>query len=434
MTDGSPMRRVRAVAWREFRHTVLTKGFIFGAIVVPAVMILAAPLIPLLMKSETPPIEGRVVVVDRIGGHLEALRIAVQPPAKDGATPGDPLNAPVERRPRIQFDASIEGAPADADEAMLRAQVGKQELTALLVITRQDDRVRAELLVPSSASPRQTSFLETATEEALVRARVAAAGQDYAQLRGLMRDGKVATARVSPEGIASPEQTELRMLVPLGFMMLLWIAIFTSANYLLTTTIEEKSSRVIEVLLSAVSPMELLLGKLLGQAGVSLVMLLMYGVAGLGGLSALAMLDTVPLSHVLWFLLWFPIAYFMVAAIMAGVGSAVSDLREAQSLVGPAMLALMVPLILWMPIVEYPNGALAVAFSFIPPASPFVMVLRLTAANEPIPMWQSILALVVAAGSVAALVWAGARIFRVGVLMQGKTPTPRELLRWIRTR
>jgi ABC-type Na+ efflux pump permease subunit len=428
------MRRVRAVAWREFRHTVLTKGFIFGAIVVPAVMILAAPLIPLLMKSETPPIEGRVVVVDRIGGHLEALRIAVQPPAKDGSTPTDPLNAPVERRPRIKFDASIESAPADTDEAILRAQVGKQELTALLVITREGDQTRAELLVPSSASPRHTSFLETATEEALVRGRVAAAGQDYATLRGLMRDGKVATARVSPEGIASPEETELRMLVPLGFMMLLWIAIFTSANYLLTTTIEEKSSRVMEVLLSAVSPMELLLGKLLGQAGVSLVMLLMYGAAGLGGLGALAMLDTVPLSHVLWFLLWFPIAYFMVAAIMAGVGSAVSDLREAQSLVGPAMLALMVPLILWMPIVEYPNGGLAVAFSFIPPASPFVMVLRLTAANEPIPLWQSILALVVASGSVAALVWAGARIFRVGVLMQGKTPTPRELLRWIRTR
>jgi ABC-2 type transport system permease protein len=91
----------------------------------------------------------------------------------------------------------------------------------------------------------------------------------------------------------------------------------------------------------------------------------------------------------------------------------------------------MVPLMLWLPIVENPNGALAVAFSFIPPASPFVNVLRLTAANEPVPMWQSLLAVLVAIASVAALLWAGARIFRVGVLMQGKTPTPRELLRWI---
>jgi ABC-type Na+ efflux pump permease subunit len=224
------------------------------------------------------------------------------------------------------------------------------------------------------------------------------------------------------------------MLVPMGFMMLLWITVFTSANYLLTTTIEEKGSRVMEVLLSAVSPMELLTGKLLGQAGVSLVMLVMYGAAGLGGLGAIAMLDVVPASHLLWFAVWFPVAYFMVAAIMAGIGSAVSDLREAQSLVGPAMIALMVPLILWLPIVENPNGALAVAFSFIPPASPFVNVLRLTAANEPVPLWQSLLALVVAVASVLALVWAGARIFRVGVLMQGKTPTPRELLRWIGTR
>jgi ABC-2 type transport system permease protein len=268
----------------------------------------------------------------------------------------------------------------------------------------------------------------------MVRARVTGAGQDFDRLRTLMRSDRVQTSRVSPEGQVAHEFTELRMLVPMGFMMLLWIAVFTSANYLLTTTIEEKSSRVMEVLLSAVSPMELLTGKLLGQACVSAIMLLMYGAAGLGGLGAVAMLDVVPLSHIAWFAIWFPLAYFMVAAIMAGIGSAVSDLREAQSLVGPAMIALMVPLILWMPIVEYPNGALAVAFSFIPPASPFVMVLRLTAANEPIPVWQSILALVVATGSVAALVWAGARIFRVGVLMQGKTPTPRELLRWIRTR
>ena len=71
------------------------------------------------------------------------------------------------------------------------------------------------------------------------------------------------------------------------------------------------------------------------------------------------------------------------------------------------------------------------AFSFIPPASPFVNVLRLTAANEPVPLLQSILAVLVGIASVAALLWAGARIFRVGVLMQGKTPTPRELLRWI---
>jgi ABC-2 type transport system permease protein len=327
----------------------------------------------------------------------------------------------------------VEAAPADADEAALRAQVGDRSLAALLLARRADGKTRIELLVPSAASPRHTRRLESAASEGAARARVTGAGEDWARLRELMREDRVRTSRVSPEGDQARESTELRMLVPLGFMMLLWITVFTSANYLLTTTIEEKSSRVMEVLLSAVSPMELLVGKLLGQAGVSLVMLLMYGAAGMAGLGALSMLD-VALGKLVWFVIWFPIAYFMVAAIMVGIGSAVSDLRDAQSLVGPAMLALMVPMILWMPISENPNGPLAVAFSFIPPASPFVNVLRMSAANEPVPAWQAALALVVAVLTVMAIVWAGARVFRVGVLMQGKTPTPRELLRWIRTR
>ena len=424
MTDGSTFRRVRAVAWREFRHTALTKGFIVAAIVVPAVMLALVPLIPRLMQSKPQPLEGRVVVIDEIGGVTEGFRTAL---LEASGSPGDPFDGPVEVR------ATVEAAPADADEAAMRAQVGDRSLAALLLARRADGKTRIELLVPSAASPRHTRRLESAASEGAARARVTGAGEDWARLRELMREDRVRTSRVSPEGDQARESTELRMLVPLGFMMLLWITVFTSANYLLTTTIEEKSSRVMEVLLSAVSPMELLVGKLLGQAGVSLVMLLMYGAAGMAGLGALSMLD-VALGKIVWFVIWFPIAYFMVAAIMVGIGSAVSDLRDAQSLVGPAMLALMVPMILWMPISENPNGPLAVAFSFIPPASPFVNVLRMSAANEPVPTWQAALALVVAVLTVMAIVWAGARVFRVGVLMQGKTPTPRELLRWIRTR
>jgi ABC-2 type transport system permease protein len=167
---------------------------------------------------------------------------------------------------------------------------------------------------------------------------------------------------------------------------------------------------------------------------VSAVVLVMYGGVAMAGLGAMAMMDVVPLTHLLWVVAWFPIGYLMVAAVMAGIGSAVNDLHEAQSLVAPAMIALVLPLILWLPISENPNGALAVAFSFIPPASPFVNVLRLTTASDPVPLWQVLLALVVAIGSVVAMMWAGARVFRVGVLMQGKTPTPRELLRWLRSR
>jgi ABC-type Na+ efflux pump permease subunit len=419
------MRRIGTVAWREFRHTALTKAFIIGAVVLPLVMFAVIPLVPMLTKSTPKPLTGRVVVIDPQGGVAAAFETALL--SKDAAPRDreDPFGGTVDVQVKVERIADA------GRETELRKEVGDGALAALVVVARDDKGEKAEVLVPSASSPKHTRRLESAAREAVVRARVAGAGENYDRLRELMRSERVDTSRISPKGDAARESTELRMLVPAGFMFLLWIAVFTSANYLLTSTIEEKSNRVMEVLLSAVSPMELLCGKLVGQAAVSTVMLAMYGGVALSGLGAVAMLDVVPPSHIVWLVVWFPIAYFMVAAIMASIGSAVSDLREAQSLVGPAMLALMVPLMLWLPIVENPNGALAVAFSFIPPASPFVNVLRLTAANEPVPMLQSILAVLVGIASVAALLWAGARIFRVGVLMQGKTPTPRELLRWI---
>ncbi|MFZ4698131.1 MAG: ABC transporter permease [Phycisphaerales bacterium] len=425
MTEGSTMRRIGTVAWREFRHTALTKAFIIGAVVLPLVMFAVIPLVPMLTKSTPKPLTGRVVVIDPQGGVAAAFETALL--SKDAAPRDreDPFGGTVDVQVKVERIAD------PGRETELRKEVGDGALAALVVVARDDKGEKAEVLVPSASSPKHTRRLESAAREAVVRARVAGAGENYDRLRELMRSERVDTSRISPKGDAARESTELRMLVPAGFMFLLWIAVFTSANYLLTSTIEEKSNRVMEVLLSAVSPMELLCGKLVGQAAVSTVMLAMYGGVALSGLGAVAMLDVVPPSHIVWLVVWFPIAYFMVAAIMASIGSAVSDLREAQSLVGPAMLALMVPLMLWLPIVENPNGALAVAFSFIPPASPFVNVLRLTAANEPVPLLQSILAVLVGIASVAALLWAGARIFRVGVLMQGKTPTPRELLRWI---
>ncbi|MCE9620520.1 MAG: ABC transporter permease [Planctomycetes bacterium] len=427
---GSP-RRIRAIAWREFRYTVLTKGFVIGAIVLPLIMFAAIPLIPMLMSSKSAPLVGRVVVIDPSDKLAKPFELSLP------TTPQDSLKKEKKSlmgSEAVEVSLTVENVTDTARTDEFRKQLKDSVLRALIIVTPAPEGPTAELLVPSGASPRHTTILESSLREALTRARVAQANEDYDRLSKLMQRASVETKRVSPEGSESREIAQLRMLVPAGFMFLLWIAVFTSCNYLLTSTIEEKSSRVMEVLLSAASPIELLAGKLVGQAGVASVMLAMYGGVGLAGLGAFAMLDIVPPTHLLWLAVWFPLAYFTVASIMVSIGSAVSDLREAQALVGPAMMTLMIPLILWLPIVESPNGMLATVCSFLPPAAPFVMILRLTAANEPVPIWQSMLAVLTSVAAVCVIVWAGARIFRVGVLMQGKPPTPMELLRWIRAR
>ena len=430
MAERGATRRVRVIAWRDFRYTVLTKGFLIGAIILPGIMFAAIPLLPLLIDSNTAPLTGRVAVIDPSNSIAKALEITLR------KTPAETIDLDEDATNTSTTDVAltVESVPDPSRAADLRLQLRDSSLQALIIISSNADGPSTELLIPSEASPRHTTILEKSLREAVTRVRVSKADEDYERITKLLARPKIDTRRVSPDGSESNENAQLRMLVPAGFMFLLWMAVITSGNYLLTSTIEEKSSRVMEVLLSAVSPIELLCGKLVGQAGVAGVMLLMYGGVGLAGLGAVAMLDVVPLPHLLWLVVWFPLAYFTVAAIMVSLGSAVSDLREAQSLIGPAMILLTLPLILWFPIVENPNGTLATVCSFIPPAAPFVMILRLTGANEPVPLVQALLAMFVSAATVVVILWAGARVFRVGVLMQGKPPSPMELLRWIKAR
>ena len=420
-------------------------------------MFVVIGVMPFLFSNQQVPVRGTIVVADSDGSVARAIEIAFdrykQPKDAEKSSPaaaiGDAL-AQSQRNDLQGFDALndmtttveviVRRISIDDDLVAIRDQVRSGELLALVEIPAKlltsDPPADADisLLVPSTSPAKTTALFARIARQATVVARVERTGTDLAKAMSLVREPQAQTARLTSTGAKANENLQLRFMIPGAFMMLMWIAAFTSANQLLTTTIEEKSSKVIEVLLSATSPLELLAGKILGQGFVSLLMLSTYGAAGIAGLAFMTMLDIVPLSSLLLFFLWFLLAYFMVAAIMAAVGSAVSDLREAQSLVQPAMIVMMIPLLLWLPISENPTGWLATITSFVPPIGPFVMVLRTTGAVEPIPPWQIAAALAVNGFSTIALVWIASRVFRIGVLMQGKPPTPLELLRWARAR
>ena len=259
-----------------------------------------------------------------------------------------------------------------------------------------------------------------------------AAGEDFEEVQTMLDRPSIDVRRFGEDGAADAEESKLRMIVPFGFMMLLWIATFTAGNFLLTSTIEEKSNKVIEVVLSAVGPLQLLWGKILGLALVSLVILVTYGGLAIASLTALALTDLLAWSTLAWAVIFFLIAYFTIAALMAAIGSAVNELSEAQTFMAPVMIVMVLPMLLWAPIAENPDGTLATVSSMLPPILPFAMVMRIGSATEPIPIWQMLLSTGLGIASVALLVWAASRIFRVGILMQGKPPSPLELLRWIR--
>ena len=290
------------------------------------------------------------------------------------------------------------------------------------------------LFVGADLQPRHTRALEQKLRESVVRARLAGNGQDVQLVLAMLEPPSPRTTRLLDGGLEISESTAVRIaqeMIPIIFMVLLWGATFVSAQHLMMTTIEEKSTKVAEGLLSAVSPLQLMAGKILGQGLVGLIILGTYSTLGIAALLSRGLMHLVPVSYLVYMLIFFVMAYFMIASVMAGVGSAVSEIRDANSLVTPTLILLFVPLFLWPVIKDDPNGTLATIFSFVPPATPFVMMLRVTA-SEPVPLWQIPLAIVWGYVCVVAMVWMSSRIFRVGVLMSGKPPTPLELLKWIR--
>jgi ABC-2 type transport system permease protein len=185
------------------------------------------------------------------------------------------------------------------------------------------------------------------------------------------------------------------------------------------------------VLLSAVSPLQLMVGKVLGQMAVGLLILTMYSSLGIVGLVMAAMQNLLDPMMLVYFVLFFFIAFFTLASMMAAVGSAVNDMREAQALMQPIMVIVMLPWLLWMPISRAPNSTLAQVLSFVPGMNPFVMVIRITG-RDPVPTWQVLGSLAVGAATVVVVAWAAAKIFRIGVLMYGKPPNFKTLIHWIR--
>ncbi len=186
--------------------------------------------------------------------------------------------------------------------------------------------------------------------EAIIGARVKAHGLDRAALNALTTVPRVRSVTVT-EDSESGTVGAFGFLLPLAFMILLFTSVMGSGQGMLTTTIEEKSSRVIEVLLSAVSPMQLMAGKLLGHMAISLVAMSLYIVLGLVVLASFSMLGLLSFSLVVYLFIFFLLAFFTIGSIMMAVGAAVNDMREAQSLMMPVMMVMMSVWFLWVPVV-----------------------------------------------------------------------------------
>lgn len=240
------------------------------------------------------------------------------------------------------------------------------------------------------------------------------------------------------------EQVETQDIVhqwaPVVFVYLLWLSVLINTQMLLTNTIEEKSNKLIEVLLSSISPLELMAGKIVGIAATGLTIIGSWVLMIISFLVLLPMLldislpfDPSQIARDPWFLssfvMYFILGYLLYAALLVGLGSVCNNLKEAQNLMLPVQLVQMIPILVMVPIGRDPNGMLAQILSYFPPLTPFVMMNRAAAPPTTAEYLITTLLLVV---SIIIALWAAAKIFRIGILLTGKPPSLLEILRWFR--
>ena len=433
------IRKVWTIARREYGAMVATKAFLISIAFMP-VLWFGGVIVGTRMQNVRDVTDKTIVIADGSGGalfgDLEQAAVARNAWLTTAAAADKPAPKYVLRRQPTDV-------LTDEDRLALSDQIRNGKIEAFVEIPaaildheKATDSVdRVKFCAQNAVLSVERGWLDQVLNEAITARRLKEIHLDPEVV-------KQATSRVpivslglfkkSAEGhVSGGEESNnmVAMFVPFGFMMLLFMVIFLSAQPLLESVMEEKSGRIAEVLLGSVSASQLMFGKLLGNVAGSLTVVAIYAAGGYFAAVHNGWTHFIPLELVPWFLIYQILAVLLFSSIFMAVGAAVSQLKEAQSMLLPVWMLLACPMFVWFQIVREPNGTIATWLSFFPPATSLVMVLRL-ASEAVIPVWQIVVGLVLLVATTAVCIHVAGRIFRIGILWQGKSPRFSELIHW----
>ncbi len=431
------LKKIWVVASTEFGSAIRTKAFLISILVVPIMMGLSIGL-QLFMARQVDTRARNFAVVDRTGVLYPAIERAARVYNEQVV---DAKGKVV--RPRLEPSPAGQGETDDAAALELSDRIRRGGLDAYTVIPagavepRPDGSAKGPALEYHSDNPNDDVVRNwlAATVNAEIRTRrLRAAGIDAAVVERLNQPvplenlglvervttpaggtgvpGTRAAAKVNPIRTA---------LVPAVLLFVMFLLVMSTTPQLLNSVIEEKMSKISEVLLGSITPFELMMGKLLGNTGIAMVLAGLYVGAGYAVAAYHGYADAVSPGLMAALGVFLVLAILLYGSLYMAVGSACNDLKDAQSLMMPVMVLSMLPIFVWTAILNNPSSGLSVGMSLFPPASPYLMLMRLAMKPSP-PAWQ--VGLAVAGTTLTALfcVWAAAKIFRTGLLMQGKAP------------
>jgi ABC-2 type transport system permease protein len=464
---------IGVVAKREYLQRIKGKGFWIATLVLP-VFLVAVTVVPslLLAKAET---RQKVVVVDSTGqvaGELQSVLAAPPGSAASAATAATAAagaaGAPGQLSRAGGGDRGDHSDPGDRSDPANRADRGKASFDVKVeppapdrAAQREDldRRVRAGTvdawiwvdpagLAANRAEYHARNVSNFVTQEvlrddisaAVRRVRLRQAGFDPERIGALTQPVGLDTVKIGKEGSRAEGGFAGFAFAYMLFMML-YMTIAIWGQQVMTGVLEEKGSRIVEVLVASVRPFDLLMGKLVGICCLGLTQIAIWFatlialtapgvVASIAFLPAGMHLPTVTLLLAVNFAIYFVLGFLVFASFYAAIGAAFNNVQEAQQVAAFVVFFLIAPLFLMFRIVNDPDSTLAVVSSLIPPFTPLLMMLRI--ALQPPPAWQVLLSYVLTLAFLWGMIWLAARIYRTGILMYGKKPTIQEIWRWVR--
>ncbi|PYS62718.1 MAG: hypothetical protein DMF76_08415 [Acidobacteria bacterium] len=441
------MRKFFAVVKREYIQRVRTKFFVVATILGP-LMMAAFTIVPALMFGIKAGGPTRIAIVDqtgkmydRVARELTGDRSAPNnAPTQNPNQPSQLTGTPKERLNQggnsIQGNFAVEevrlgGRSLDEVRRELDARVTRKDLDGYIILPPnllKDEQ--PEFSARNTADVFTQSRIENSISRAVRSQRLVENGIDEKRVEKMSEPVSLKTTGAG--GKESKGESSFYLVFGLG--LLIYMSVLLYGQFVLGAVIEEKETRIAEILFSSMRSFPLMMGKLIGVSFVALTQLGIWAMAFLG-ISVWAAGSSIAIPHIspvlfLYFVLYFLMGYFIYATVYAVVGSMVTTTQEGGQLALPVVLMLVAGFYLSFSIIRSPNSSLAFWASMFPFFAPITMLVRIV--TETPPLWQILLSLAIEVATVVGLMWVASRIYRVGMLMTGKKASIPEVWRWVR--
>jgi ABC-2 type transport system permease protein len=449
------MKKLLIIIKREYLQRVRTKGFIISSLLGPIIMVGFTVVPGLLITMQTGG-TTKVGVVDLTGKMYESVRESIltshdEENGSEGKNQPTPIEATPDREAQMRQVSKALGARYEIEEVKtggrsideikneLNARVRKGELGVYLVVPEKIlEEGRAEFYGRNVSDPIMTSQLRNSINRAVFEQRLREANIDQNRVRQLSKEIELETTKISERGLERDSGGGFGLAMFIG--LFIYMAILMYGQVILSSVVEEKTTRVSEVLFSSVKPFYLMAGKLIGVTLVAITqyaiwaavfgLFVLYGVGMLAAQGMDVPMPNMPPSLVIYCLLFFIVGFLMYATIYVLVAAMVTTEKEAGQMALPVILLSVFSIYMAFPVIRNPNSTFAFWVSIAPFLSPITMLVRIV--TETPPFWQIALSLGIGLATVVLFVWIAARIYRIGMLMYGKSASIPEVMRWLR--